>query len=123
MVTQNEQALFQFQENNCVGCVFTDPNMLRKGACCTYPGKIQVEGGVCLNRRPTPSMTPAQSQAQLRQLDEVLKEAQVITGTFAMAPPHYRDGTRYVDTKLGKLRYTVKRLMSDLPGGNHGQNS
>ena len=120
MVTQSEPALVQFQEDNCVDCVFTDPAMLGKGACCTYPSKLQVKGGVCLTRQPALSMTPAQTRTQLRRLDEALKEAQVVAHTFAPAPPHYRDAARYLDAKLSKLRYTVGRLTADLPGGNHG---
>jgi len=42
-----------FQNMNCKGCRFADPETVGTGEpCCTHPGKLEVISGRCQQRRP-----------------------------------------------------------------------
>lgn len=47
-----EEDLAEFQLGNCKSCYYADPAKVGTGEpCCTYMGKVDVDGGLCFSAR------------------------------------------------------------------------
>ena len=89
-----------FQEANCTGCFYSDPdNIGSDNPCCTYPGALEVEDGKCLKRKvkPEPISPPAPTPSEG-------KKGRATVGRVKMPDGTIIAGSKFITEVCGKTR-------------------
>jgi len=89
-----------FQEANCTGCFYSDPDKIGSdNPCCTYPGGLEVKEGKCLKRkvRTEPIAPPAPATSEERKARATVGRVKMPDGTVIA-------GSKFITEVCGKTR-------------------